>query len=373
MSWHIIAGAALLAAWIVIIFRSRFDLAVRTEDNPLRAPDIWPSVVAVVPARDEAGVIAETVASLIGQDYPGPLRIILVDDQSSDGTADIAHAAVRGSPRLEIVRAGERPSGWTGKLWAVSQGIARAGEPCWLWLTDADIAHSADSLRTLVACAMRDGLVLSSRMALLRTDSFAERRIVPAFVYFFAMLYPFWRVNDPRSRIAAAAGGCMLIDRAALVRAGGIAAIRGALIDDCAMGALMKRQGPIRLALSRETHSLRAYGWGELWAMIARSAYAQLRYSPLLLIGAVTGIVVLFIGPWALTAPRPYGALFVGALTAMSLSYADMLRFYRQSPLWSLALPLIALFYAAATFASAVQHWRGKGGMWKGRAQAITA
>ncbi len=371
LSW---SAGLLVVAWLVILTRGVRAVA---EDAVGDAPAAWPDIVAIVPARDEAAVIARSVGSLLAQDYPGRLRVILIDDHSSDGTSEIARALAPSArsehlppaPALTVLPAPALTPGWTGKLAAVAHGIAHAGEPAWLWLTDADIAHSPETLRALVAMAARDRLVLNSRMALLRTASFAERAIVPAFVYFFRLLYPFTSVNDPRSGTAAAAGGCMLVDRAALARAGGIAAMRGALIDDVTMGKLMKRHGPIHLALSHATVSLRASDWHGLWTMIARSAYAQLRFSPWLLGGAVMGILLLFWGPLVVTIA--VGWRGVGALLLMLLSFAPMLRFYRQSPLWTLALPMIALFYAAATLASAVQHWRGKGGMWKGRAQAM--
>lgn len=368
-----LAGAALTLAWAVVLLRGA--LFVQDEDAAVTGPAAWPEVVAVMPARDEAEVIARSVGSLLAQDYaPGRFRIVVIDDHSGDGTARIARAlaADAASPHgLTVLSGRPLPGGWTGKLWAVAQGIAAAGEPRWLWLTDADIAHAPETLRALVARAERDRLVLNSRMALLRTGSFAERAIVPAFVYFFRLLYPFGAVNDPRSGTAAAAGGCMMIDRAALEGAGGIAAIRGALIDDVAMGRLMKRVGPIRLALSHATVSLRASDWRGLWAMIARSAYAQLRFSPGLLGGALAGIVALFWGPVFVVAALPGKPGVWLPLLAMWASVLPMLRFYRQSPLLAVMLPFIALFYAAATVASAVQHWRGRGGMWKGRAQAM--
>ena len=366
-------GAMLTVAWAAVLLRGA--LFALDEDALVIEPAAWPDVVVIVPARDEASVIGESVGSLLAQDYaPGRVRIVVVDDHSSDGTGEIARALTAASASahsLTVLSGQPLPPRWTGKLWAVAQGVAAAGEPKWLWFTDADIAHAPDTLRALVARAERERLVLNSRMALLRTGSFAERAIVPAFVYFFRLLYPFGAVNDPRSRTAAAAGGCMLVRREALERAGGIAAIRGALIDDVAMGGLMKRTGPIRLALSHATVSLRASDWRGLWAMIARSAYAQLRFSPWLLGGALVGIVALFWGPVAVVGalPRKPGAWL--ALLGMGASYLPMLRFYRQSPLWVLVLPLIALFYAAATLASAVQHWSGRGGMWKGRAQAM--
>ena len=358
-------------AWAVIGFPV---IGPRECDDEIAITEgAWPDVVAVVPARDEASVIAKTLSSLLAQDYAaGRFRIVLVDDESRDGTAGIA-AELRGAHPLTIVAAGARPPGWTGKLWAVSRGIAMANEPTWLWLTDADIAHTPGTLRALVTRAMRDRLVLNSRMALLRTDSLAERAIVPAFVWFFRLLYPFAAVNNARLPIAAAAGGCILIDGAALARAGGIAAIRGALIDDVAMGRLMKAQGPIRLALTRASRSLRAYGWAELWAMITRSAYAQLRYSPVLLVVALAGLSLLFGGPLALLIVLGGRAESWIAPMFMLSWYLGAVRFYRLSPFWALALPLVALFYMAATLASAIQHWRGRGGMWKGRAQAMRA
>lgn len=357
----------LLAAWTIVWLRSRFGND-ETEDLPVADLADWPKVVAIVPARDEAAVIAQSLQTLLAQDYPGTFRIVLVDDESTDGTAAVAAATPNGSPRLSIVQAGPRPLGWTGKLWAVSRGIVQAGSEKWLWLTDADIAHEPSALRMLVARAERDQLVLNSRMALLRTANAAERMIVPAFVWFFHLLYPFGRTNDPRSRVAAAAGGCMLIDRSALERAGGVAAIRGALIDDVSMGALLKAQGRIRLALTRSTWSLRAYGWRELWEMITRSAYTQLRFSPWLLGTALVLIISLFWGPVFLIALRPgYWPIIIFPL----ISFGRFLHLYRLSELRVFALPFIALFYAAATIASAVQHWRGRGGMWKGRAQAM--
>jgi len=254
------------------------------------------AVTAVVPARDEADVIARAIGSLAAQHYPGDFHIILVDDSSSDGTGEIARSL--GSDRVEVLTGAPLAAGWTGKLWAVSQGVAHAGDvPTYLWLTDADIEHAPDTLRTLVARAEGEGRVLVSLMAKLRCDTLAERMLVPAFVWFFQMLYPFARVNRPGG-IGAAAGGCVLVRRRALEAAGGIAAIRSALIDDCTLGALLKKQGPIWLGLTDRSRSIRPYeSFGSVAAMIARSAYAQLDYSPLQLAGTVLGLGIVYLAP----------------------------------------------------------------------------
>ena len=372
MIWTIVAGLS-LAIWLVLIFaRHGFWLARErdTRDAPTD-PVYWPDVVAVVPARDEADVIARSIGSLAVQEYPGRFHIILMDDSSSDGTADIARAL--GSDRVEVVRGLPLAPGWTGKLWAVSQGIERAGTaPTWLWLTDADIDHAPDTLRTLVARGEAGGLTLVSLMARLRCDSIAERMLIPAFVFFFQLLYPFGLVNRAGG-IGGAAGGCMLVRREALEAAGGIAAIRDALIDDCTLGALLKRQGRIWLGLTDRSRSIRPYdGFGAVAAMISRSAYAQLRYSPLLLAGTMLGLALVYAAPPLLALFGHGAARFAGiaAWALMAIAFQPMLAFYRRSPLWGVALPLIAAFYAGCTLLSAWQHMRGRGGMWKGRAQA---
>lgn len=361
------------AAWGYLLFlRDRFWRADQTDARAYPDPDVWPAVTAIVPARDEADVIARAIGSLAAQDYAGDFRILLVDDGSSDGTADVARGA--GGDRLTVLSGAPLPRGWTGKLWAMDQGVRAAGEaPAYLWFTDADIVHAPDTLRMLVARAVAAPLVLHTLMAELRCDSAAEKALVPAFVFFFQMLYPFAAVNDGRRQEAAAAGGCMLADRQALERAGGIATIATALIDDCAMGRAMKKQGPIRLSLTHRSQSIRPYGgWRDIGRMIARSAYAQLDYSPLLLAGTILGMGILYVAPPLLTLFGNDGARVLGLATwgMMSASFQPMLRFYRRSPLWGPALPLIGLFYTGATLASALQHWRGQGGMWKGRAQA---
>lgn len=366
-----------LSVWIYMLAgRGAFWRARERDDADMPpAPARWPSVVAVVPARDEADVIARTLASLLAQSYEGPFRVVLVDDRSTDGTASAARE-LPGGDRLAVIDGSPRPSGWTGKLWAVLQGVAYATDahaPDYLWLTDADIAHAPDNLARLVARAEEKRLVLVSLMAKLHCASLVERFTIPAFVFFFDMLYPFGWVNDPRKKIAAAAGGCMLVRREALERAGGIATVAGEIIDDCALGRAMKKQGPIWLGLTDRAVSARPYeGLGEIRRMVARSAYAQLGYSPLLLLGCLAGLILVYAAAPMLALfghgwPRALGAL---AWLAMAVAFFPMLRFYRTSPLWGFALPAIGVLYALFTLDSAVQHWRGRGGMWKGRAQA---
>jgi hopene-associated glycosyltransferase HpnB len=364
-------GLSSLAIWIgLLVGNGGFWLARERDGAVDPAPAAWPEVVAVVPARDEAEVIARSIASLAAQDYPGRFRIVLVDDSSSDGTAAIARGA--GGERLTVLTGKPLAPGWTGKLAAVAHGIESAGTPRYLWLTDADIAHAPDTLRWLVARAESRKLTLVSLMARLRCSGVAEQAFVPAFVLFFQMLYPFARVNRP-GRTAAAAGGCMLVDRAALAGAGGIAAIRSALIDDCAMGALMKGQGPIWLGLTHRSDSIRPYDdWRSIADMIARSAYAQLGYDPLILAGTIAAMVLLFAVPPVLTLfgqglAQDAG---VGAWAFMAIAFQPMLRFYRRSALWGLALPAIGVFYTWCIMLSAWRHKQGRGGMWKGRAQA---
>jgi hopene-associated glycosyltransferase HpnB len=369
-------GVVTLLIWLGLVFaHDGFWLTRERDTRDLSAaPAAWPPIVAVVPARDEAEVIARSIGSLLAQDYPGDFRVILVDDSSSDGTASIARG-LTGGERLDILTGQPLASGWTGKLWAVSQGVAAAGEtPRYLWLTDADIAHAPDTLTSLVTRAEARGLAMVTLMAKLRCESLAERALIPAFVWFFQLLYPFARVNRPEG-LGAAAGGCMLVRREALAAAGGIAAIRTALIDDCTLGAAIKRQGPIWLGLTDRSRSIRIYDTVEsVAAMISRSAYAQLGYNPLMLIGTIAGLTLVYLAPPALALFGHGWAQAAGLATwaLMAIAFQPMLRFYRRSPLWGVALPAIAAFYAGCTLLSAWQHHRGRGGMWKGRAQAAT-
>ena len=375
MIFAAIFGLLPLCMWLYLIAaRGMFWLA-RERDDVCAFDGPWPSVTAVVPARDEADVIARSIGSLLAQDYPGHFDIILVDDQSDDGTASVARA-LDASGRLQVMMGAPRPPGWTGKLWAVKQGIEKAGATDYLWLTDADIAHTPDDLRNLAARAKADDLVLVSSMAKLNCETFAEKLLIPAFVFFFAMLYPFAWVNRKTSRMAAAAGGCMLAARTALERAGGIDAIRHEIIDDCALARLMKKQGGIRLALTDCAISLRPYEKIEdIRRMVARSAYAQLDYSLLLLAGTLIGVGLLCVAA-PIAAIFGYGLVRIAGALAwllMALAMQPMLRFYRQSPLWGFALPVTGALYALFTLDSAIQFWRGRGGMWKGRAQAMRA
>jgi len=371
-------GVVCLGAWIyLLLFRGFFWLARERDDRDLPpAPAAWPAVVAVVPARNEADVIARSIGSLLAQDYPGDFRVVLVDDASDDGTGSAAVALPDPSARLSLITGRPLAKGWTGKLWAVSQGVEAAGAPTYLWITDADIAHAHGTLSALVARAEAGQLALVSLMARLQTGTFPERLLIPAFVFFFDMLFPFGLVNDPKRRLAAAAGGCMLVRREALAAAGGIAAIRGEIIDDCALGAALKAQGPIWLGLTRTSVSLRPYlSVGEIGRMVSRSAYAQLRYSPWLLAATVAGMLLVYAAAPLLTAVGEGWARWLGlaAWALMTISFQPMLRYFRLSPLWGLALPLIGAIYTWFTVESAIQVWRGRGGMWKGRAQALAA
>jgi hopene-associated glycosyltransferase HpnB len=372
-------SAASACAWIYLLCaRGRFW---RIAEPPAETgPHSAARVTVVIPARDEADGIAATVTSLLTQDHPTPLRIVLVDDHSTDGTAEVARAAARAlgaEARLDIIAARDLPPGWTGKLWAVSEGLdrARATAADFILLSDADITHGPDNISTLVRRAEAGNLDLTSLMVRLSTRTAAEKALVPAFVFFFFMLCPPRWVADPRMKIAAAAGGCMLVRQAALDRIGGIAAIRGALIDDCALATAIKRSGGrIHLAPSRTTTSSRVYrSAGEIWSMIARTAFTQLRYSILILIGTVLGMAITYLAPplLMLFADGAAAWLGFGAWIAMALCFLPTVRFYDRNPAWAFALPGIACFYSAATIGSAVNYWRGKGGQWKGRLQAV--
>ncbi|MGW4077834.1 glycosyltransferase [Streptomyces asiaticus] len=354
-------------------------------------PAIWPSVAVVVPARDESAVLPASLPSLLAQDYPGPAEIFLIDDGSSDGTGKLARelADEHGGLPLTVDSPGEPGPGWTGKLWAVRHGMALAttrlatdrkdgGDVDYLLLTDADIAHEPDSLRELVRAAETNGLDLVSQMARLRVVTYWERLIVPAFVYFFAQLYPFRWVNRPRGRTAAAAGGCVLLRREAAERAGVPEAIRQAVIDDVALARTVKRSGGrIWLGLADRVDSVRPYPrLGELWRMVSRSAYTQLRHNPLLLLVTVAGLAVVYLVPPAAVVagvltgrPVPL-ALGAAAWALMAGSYIPMLRYYRQTLWLAPLLPLTALLYLLMTVDSAVRHHLGQGAAWKGRTYA---
>ena len=355
-------------------------------------PAAWPSVAAVVPARNEAAVLPGTLPTLLGQDYPGAFSVVLVDDDSSDSTASVARSLSQeiGPERLRLVAGRPTPAGWAGKVWAMQQGVLAAGDARYVLFTDADIGYAPGTVAALVRAAEADDRGLVSQMALLRAATFWERLLVPAFVYFFAQLYPFQRVNKPGARTAAAAGGCMLVRRDALEAAGGLDRIRGARIDDVALGRLLKSPpDPVRcwLGLTTSVVSCRPYPrLAGLWDMIARSAYTQLRYSPAALAGTLAGLLWLYalppaaaLGGLAWLAMKGEGEVGGGAAAAwlaaaglagwaiMAVSYVPILRLYRLSPLRAPCLPLIAMLYAAMTTDSARRYHLGRGGQWKGR------
>lgn len=366
-----IAAAVSLAAWLwLALARGRFwwtDIRLPAAPRPPR----WPSVAIIVPARDEAAILPQTMPTLLAQQYPGPVRVILVDDGSTDGTAELVAGAW---PDVAVVSPGPPPPGWAGKLWALRAGIEAAGDADLLLLTDADITHTPDSLTRLVGLAQDRGLDLVSQMARLRGQTRWERLIVPAFVYFFALLYPMRWVNRPGTRTAAAAGGCVLVRPAALVRSGAVAAIRGAIIDDVALAKAVKRSGGrIYLGLAETVASVRPYpSLSSLWTMVARSAYAQLGHNPFLLAATTLGLLVVFLGPplstvVGMVADPGLAGLGAVAWLVMATTYAPMLRYYGQPLVAALLLPLTATLYLGMTVDSARRHYRGRGGAWKGR------
>jgi hopene-associated glycosyltransferase HpnB len=363
----VLAIAALLAWIYLVTLHGRFWQAGPV--LPKAVPRFFPSVSIVVPARDEADGIAASIGSLLAQDYPGVFEVVLVDDNSTDATAALARSLARDLPnagRLRVIDGAPRPPGWAGKLWAVHQGVDHSTGELVL-LTDADIVHDPAHLSSLVAHLQAHALDMTSEMVALRCESLAERALIPAFVYFFALLYPFAWVNDGLRKTAAAAGGTVLIRRAALGRVGGIASISGALIDDVALATRVKRGGRIWLGHSALAKSVRPYpGAADVWRMIARSAYVQLKLSPWMLAGSLAGLFVLFLVPPLAT----FGGSVVGAAAwaLMAASFWPSLKRFGLNPLWSLALPLMALFYMAATFGSALDHHRGRGVVWKSRA-----
>ena len=375
----ILLAAVSLGIWLYLVFaRGFFWLGRERDDGAIMLPPILPSVAIVVPARNEADNIAQSVTSLLRQTYPA-LSLIVVDDDSDDGTAAVARAAAASlgaAGKLSIVGSHALPARWTGKLWAVKQGIAAAQErfaPKYLMLTDADIVHAPDTLSWLVAQAEAQNLVLASLTARWRCENLAERVHIPAFIYFFQMLYPFAWVNRPDHAMAGAAGGCMLVRADALRAAGGIEIIRDALIDDCALAAALKQQGAIWLGLTDRVVSIRPYTrWGDIRRMVARTAYAQLRYSPLIVAGTILGMALTYLVPPLMALFGQGWAQVCGALAwlLMAVSFQPTLRLYRLSPLWGVALPAISLLFMFYTLDSVYQYAAGKGGSWKGRVQA---
>jgi len=374
-----------LMIWLVLFFSWGGFWRIWEADADSAAapsPRTWPRVTAVIAARNEVASIAAVVAALAKQDYRGEFSINIVDDHSDDATADLARKAASESgaaASIRIVSAPELAPGWTGKLWALNSGISAASDfaPDFFWFTDADISHAPDTLRRLVSRAEHDNLDLTSLMVLLQSRTLAEKLLIPAFLYFFLMLYPPNWTSDSRCKTAGAAGGCILLRRSALERIGGLVAIRHEIIDDCSLARAVKRSGgKIWMGLTRASHSLRAYtGFAEIRDMIARTAFTQLRYSTPRLFGALLGLALTFLVPVALTF-APQTKIWFPALLAwcfMTASFLPTVTFYRLTPLWAALLSVAAIFYSYSTLLSAIRYWLGRGGQWKGRAQATRA
>jgi hopene-associated glycosyltransferase HpnB len=392
-----VLGIIVLAIWLHLFFGRGWFWRVSKVDADRGARETrgaWPRVIAVVPARNEAETIAQVVTGLVQQDYPGAFSVVVVDDHSEDETASIAQrvAAENGAgARVRVVNASELPEGWTGKLWALNEGISQGGvtqagmsnggglsaaaeAPEFYWFTDADVSHAPNTLTRLVGRAARERLDLASLMVLLQARTLPERALIPAFLYFFLMLYPPRWIADEELGTAGAAGGCILLRREALARIGGFAAIRGEVIDDCALAKAVKFSGGrVWMGLTRKSVSLRAYGtFGEVRDLIARTAFTELRYSVPMLAGTLLGMFLTYVAPVLLLFAHDSTARALGfaAWLLMTLSFLPTVRFYRLSTLWASVLPLTAVFYTCATWLSAVRYWMGKGGLWKGRAQA---
>ncbi len=366
----VISIISLLAWSYLALSHGRFWQPFFPRESP--APDTWPSVDIIVPARNEAEALPQSLPSLLDQDYPGEWRIILVDDHSSDGTADVARKL--GGDRITIINAPELETEWkNGKLAALNAGVAQSTAD-YILFTDADILHSSDNLSALMSRAVERNLGLVSLMVKLHCETFAEKLLIPAFVFFFAMLYPFRRANDPRSSLAAAAGGVILLRRVALDKIGGLASIKSQLIDDCALAREIKKSGEhIELGLSPDVKSLRVYPKiADVWRMVARTAYTQLHYSPLYLLGTIIGLCLLFLVPTLFPIFGSYLVAEAGlaAWLIMTILYLPTIRLYELPPAWAFMLPAAAIIYMVATVDSARLYWQGKGGMWKGRSAA---
>lgn len=378
----LVLSVVTLAIWLyLLLLNGQFWLLSRwiDEDQRCNETDSWPGIVAIIPARNEAATIRKTVESILNQDYPGELSVVVVDDHSEDDTAALAQQLAQrvGSAKsLNVVRSQKLAVGWTGKLWALENGVQEtaAKAPEFFWFTDADIVHAKDTLRRLVLRAESQKLDMASLMVLLQARTFAEKLLIPPFLYFFLMLYPPARTANANSNVAGAAGGCVLLRRSALERIGGLNSIRAEVIDDCSLARAVKQSGgKIWMGLTRASISLRSYGtFAEIRDMIARTAFTQLRYSVLLLAGTLIGMLVTYIAPVALLA-IPHGKVLACALAAwllMTISFLPTVRYFKLSPIWAPLLPLAALFYTYATWISAIRYWMGRGGQWKGRVQA---
>jgi hopene-associated glycosyltransferase HpnB len=367
------------AIWFYLLLARGSFWKVQEDDTAPQPLEHWPRVIAIVPARNEAETIARAVSALAKQDYPGEFSIVIVDDHSEDATAALALQTAEESgatDRVLVHAAAPLPPVWTGKLWALNEGISLAAKkmPAFYWFTDADIVHAPDTLRRLVFRAERDSLDLTSLMVLLQAKTFPERFLIPPFLYFFLMLYPPRWIADPKARTAGAAGGCILLRRPALERIGGLAAIRNEVIDDCALARAVKKSGgKIWMGLTRASVSLREYRtFAEIRDMIARTAFAQLRHSFVLLVATLAGLFATFWLAWILflTGNDPAWIMASTAISIMTTTFLLTVSFYGLSPLWSFTLPLAAAFYGYATCLSAARHYLGRGAQWKGRSQA---
>ena len=384
MTVIIAAGLSLFIWLFLLLFWGGFwraDRRIENKPEPDRNLEIYPNVCIIVPARDEAEVISSSLTSLLNQNYPGKLSVVLVDDNSSDRTGEIARqtAEEASASELKVIAGKPLATGWKGKLWAMQQGIeyaeSQTSPPDYFLFTDADIKHAPNNLTQLVAKSEAEDLDLVSLMVLLRCESFWEKLLIPAFVFFFQKLYPFAWVNDSRKAIAAAAGGCILISNETLRKIGGIATIKDALIDDCSLAKAVKSQGKnIWLGLSETTISLRGYDrLNVIWNTVARTAYTQLNYSPLLLVGTVVGMIMVYlVPPVALVVGIITGSWLVAAMAIltwllMTTAYLPTIKLYNLSAAWAFALPAIAFVYTLMTIDSAVKYYRGRGGAWKGR------
>ena len=390
----IITSFSLMIWLYLLIFRGRFWLSNQKIFSEEISLTNYPSVCAVIPARNEADVLPISLKSLLDQDYLGDFKIIIVDDQSSDGTAEVAHKLAidfHKTDQLTVILGQPLASGWSGKLWTMKQGVEYIKEqnlqPDYILFTDADIKHHQTNLRELVGKSQQENLALTSLMVWLRCQSIWEQFLIPAFVFFFQKLYPFSWVNNPHHKMAAAAGGCILIRQDVLEQVGGLEIVRQALIDDCSLAAAVQSklqkisenspQG-MWLGLSEKTCSIRPYNsLKTIWNMVARTAYTQLSHSPLLLIGTIIGLTLVYIVPpvsliWGLVVGNRL-ITSLGGITwlLMSISYLPTLWLYKTSSLWSISLPVIAFLYLLMTIDSALRHWRGKGGRWKGRVYSV--
>ena len=385
MSFHLFVLAS-FAAWVYLTLgHGRFW---RGEERlrPETPPAILPEVVVIIPARDEAESIDAVISAHLGSLYPGKLSVILVDDHSQDGTATIARAAAErpnahARRPLHIIETPPLPEKWTGKLWAVQTGLdqipAIAPDAKYVLLTDADIVLAPDTLTDLVTKSEREKLMLASLMARLDSRGWGAF-LIPAFIYFFQMLYPFGRANDTEHNLAAAAGGCMLVRNSALQAIDGVKSFRSHLIDDCALARAIKDISPttkiwIGLADEEATSLRDNRSLESIWNMVARTAYTQLSYSPFLLAGTILGMALLYLAPvLAVLVWLGHGSFLtfligLSAWALMAMTYWPTLKLYKRPPWETIALPFAGVFYAAMTITSAIRHWRGEGGKWKGR------